>query len=299
MSINGGPAYTGVNYGNSGGSVSLTAGNAYQTTGSGTGGNINLTAGGNYGNSTNSGNINFYATVGTTVSQAMIIQGSNGAVGIGGLTAVPKQSSGTGIGLAMFAMDGANGSSSGPHIQYTTASDAYPVFQQLNWSHDNVSQCYDCYYTGSAWTTAGSSSQTPIQVYKIGSVLYFRSAAAAAAGSSISAWNNMLTMSSSGVAIGASGTNFNSIQSGSYTLSTSSGGVYITGTISFPNAFPSGVTPNIICTMNSAPTSNYNDTYVVHVRSKTNTGFVANIYRVDSAGGGWGQTPSINWIAWY
>lgn len=53
-----------------------------------------------------------------------------------------------GVGYAKLAIEGTNASSAGPHVQYTTATDNYPVRQDLNWSHDNVVLCLDCYYDG-------------------------------------------------------------------------------------------------------------------------------------------------------
>ena len=54
-----------------------------------------------------------------------------------------------GIGYAKFCIDGANGSSLGPHIQYTTSLDDYPLFQQLNWTHDDIRLYFDSYFDGS------------------------------------------------------------------------------------------------------------------------------------------------------
>lgn len=61
-----------------------------------------------------------------------------------GTTAVPHG----GVGAAMGAVDGANASTSGPHWQFTTASDDYPLMQILNWQHDDVRILFDAYYDG-------------------------------------------------------------------------------------------------------------------------------------------------------
>lgn len=81
-----------------------------------------------------------------------------GKVGIN-TTTVPHGS----VGHAMFAMDGANNDTDGPHVQYTTASDDYPIFQQLNWGHDNISLNFDMYYDGS-WRSSDAGSN--YQIYK-------------------------------------------------------------------------------------------------------------------------------------
>lgn len=84
-----------------------------------------------------------------------------------GTTTIPSG----GIGYAKLAIEGTGSSSAGPHVQYTTPTDNYPLFQQLNWTHDNVALSFDGYFDGawkSATTTGGS-----FQLYKIGGLLRF------------------------------------------------------------------------------------------------------------------------------
>ena len=90
---------------------------------------------------------------------------NSGKIGIN-TTTVPHGS----VGHAMFAMDGANNDTDGPHVQYTTASDNYPIFQQLNWGHDNISLNFDMYYDGS-WRSSHSGSN--YQIYKTTNQLQF------------------------------------------------------------------------------------------------------------------------------
>jgi hypothetical protein len=95
-------------------------------------------------------------TGGTTQStnERMRIDG-DGDLGIG-LTAIPK---GT-IGMAKLGIEGANNSANGPHMQFTTASDNYPLLQVLPLTHDNVSLSFDGYWDGSNWkssTTTGGN----------------------------------------------------------------------------------------------------------------------------------------------
>lgn len=90
---------------------------------------------------------------------------NSGKVGVNTAT-VPHGS----VGHAMFAMDGANNDTDGPHVQYTTASDNYPIFQQLNWGHDNISFNFDMYYDGS-WRSSDAGSN--YQIYKYSDQLQF------------------------------------------------------------------------------------------------------------------------------
>ncbi|GAG31211.1 unnamed protein product, partial [marine sediment metagenome] len=75
-----------------------------------------------------------------------------GKVGIGTAT-IPHG----GAGYAMLALDGANASADGPHIQITTASNDYPLFQLLAYSHDNIALLFDSYYDGS-WKSSDAGS---------------------------------------------------------------------------------------------------------------------------------------------
>jgi hypothetical protein len=94
-------------------------------------------------------------TGGTTQStnERMRIDG-NGDVGIGTNT-IPKAA----VGAAKLAIEGTTASLSGPHIQYTTSSDNYPVLQNLNWAHDFVYNAYDAYFDGTwkSGTTSGGN----------------------------------------------------------------------------------------------------------------------------------------------
>jgi hypothetical protein len=122
---------------------------------------------------TSSADIVFGSGSGPTLpAETMRIKG-NGTVGIG-TASIPKN----GIGAAMLALDGPVNSPSGPHVQYTVATDNYPVFQQLNYSHDNLAQSFDAYWDGSGWRS--SSANGSFQVYKINGQLNFNAGAAAA-----------------------------------------------------------------------------------------------------------------------
>ena len=158
--------------------------------------------------------------------------GSDGNVGIG-TAVVPKG----GIGNAKFGIDGANGSATGPHIQYTTSADNYPVFQQLNWAHDNVALSADAYYDGSAWRA--SSTSAAFQLYKINGALNFNYAAATTAGSAITLSTAMSIGSSGRVKVNdLAGTGYRPV------LADASGNLYTVGgsgnKVTFSNTTTSG-----------------------------------------------------------
>jgi hypothetical protein len=99
------------------------------------------------------------------------------------------------------------------------------------------------------------------------------------------------------------GTQINNLQAGNTAIPTlsgcSGGGCVQTVTISYN--FPSGVTPNIICTVQSQSGTSYSDVYATQVKSKTNTSAVINVCRTDAYynGEGWGQNATLSWMAWY
>lgn len=112
-----------------------------------------------------------------------------GSLGIGTST-IPHGS----VGAAKFAIDGANASVSGPHIQITTATDDYPVFQQLNWSHDNISLAFDAFYDG-AWKSSDAGSS--FLITKLNDKLEIRYDSGIAQGGDIT-WNSGIALDTSG-----------------------------------------------------------------------------------------------------
>lgn len=87
-------------------------------------------------------------------TQMFVVDGSLGTVwtdtavpfGIG-TAAVPHG----GVGMGLFAIEGADSSTSGPHVQYTTATNDFPLFQQRNWAHNDIQLAFDAYYDGTNW----------------------------------------------------------------------------------------------------------------------------------------------------
>ena len=127
-------------------------------------------------------------TIGTGGTPVATID-SSGNVGIN-TTTIPHG----GVGYAKFAIDGTNANAAGPHVQYTTSTDNYPVLQQLNWSHDNISLNFDSYYDGQ-WRSSDAGSN--FQIYKNADLFTIYYDSGIAPGSALS-WNAGLTLNPSG-----------------------------------------------------------------------------------------------------
>jgi hypothetical protein len=108
------------------------------------------------------------ATLDTEVSSRSISLQSNsgGSVGIGTITSPHG-----GIGTAKLAIEGANANAAGPHIQFTTASDDYPLLQVLPWTHDNVNLLFDSYFDGLNFRSSDAGSS--LRMEKTGDKLKF------------------------------------------------------------------------------------------------------------------------------
>jgi Chaperone of endosialidase len=62
------------------------------------------------------------------------------------------------VGAARLILEGPNGNGTGPHQAFYTTADNFPLRQFLNWSHDSVWDCFDCYHDGAAWRNSNASS---------------------------------------------------------------------------------------------------------------------------------------------
>ncbi len=90
------------------------------------------------------------------------------------------------------------------------------------------------------------------------------------------------------------GTSFSKLQAGTYTVgSNASTGVKVV-TLTFPSAFTT--VPKIVITPRNE--NGINDIVVISTRNITTTNAVILIYRVDAAGGTWGQNLQFDWFAW-
>ena len=100
------------------------------------------------------------ATSATSFTDYLTVLTNSGFVGIGRID--PPN---------LLSLYGAPSSMSGPHFCAHTSSDAYPLFQQLNWAHDNIAQGFDCYWDGT--TFRASQVGACFQIYKHNQQLNF------------------------------------------------------------------------------------------------------------------------------
>lgn len=104
---------------------------------------------------------------------------STGNVGIG-TTTVPHG----GIGAAKLAIEGANASTAGPHVQFTTDTDDYPLMQQFHWQHDQMGHVWDG-YTSNGSTYASSDAGSNFLQLKNGDLMRFFASSGNAQGAAI------------------------------------------------------------------------------------------------------------------
>jgi hypothetical protein len=130
--------------------------------------------------------------VGQTLTAATF--SNSGNVNIGSLLKVPTITSTTISNAGTFTMkNSADSSMSGTHLWYYHQSDNNPLFQQLNWAHDNISLNFDsCYNSG--WF-AGLCNAS-YQIYKTGGSLNFNYAKKPA--TSTITWSTAMSINSNG-----------------------------------------------------------------------------------------------------
>jgi hypothetical protein len=112
-----------------------------------------------------------------------------GNVGIG-TDEIPHE----GIGWAKVAIDGVDFDEAGPHMQFTTDADNYPVIQIFPWGHDDSSINFDSYYDGS-WRS--STTDQNFQILASAGRLRFRYDTGVAAGAVLS-WNEGIALRDDG-----------------------------------------------------------------------------------------------------
>lgn len=99
---------------------------------------------------------NYPLGIGTNGTMRIWVQNATGGVGVN--TAVIPRG---GYGMAQLAIHGTNASAaSGPHTQWTTSSDAYPLAAVYPWAHDNVSIGFDAFNDGTNWRMGDASGST-------------------------------------------------------------------------------------------------------------------------------------------
>ncbi|KKL20422.1 hypothetical protein LCGC14_2455620, partial [marine sediment metagenome] len=115
---------------------------------------------------------------------------TNNRLGIGTLT-IPHG----GVGSAKFAIDGTNANVAGPHLQFTTTSDNYPLMQILNWRHDDISIRFDSYWDGANKSSDAGSNYAIFKVSDSFKIMYDSGVAKGAA----VAWNDGIVLNTSGL----------------------------------------------------------------------------------------------------
>jgi hypothetical protein len=140
------------------------------------------------------------------------VDSTNERAGIG-TAAIPHG----GVGLAKLAVEGANSSAAGPHMQFTTASDDYPLLQMLPFAHDNVALSFDAYLdSGLGWKSSDPGSN--FQIYKLTDVLRIRYDSGITAGNAIT-WNEGIALTASGgVGIGTAAVPHGAIGGGIFAI---------------------------------------------------------------------------------
>ena len=144
-------------------------------------------------------NINYGSGVaagGNAVMNPGIILDAAGKVGMGTVT---PMAAGGGV-LELYGP--AFSPSDSPSFQAVVDTDAYPIFQNLNYSHDNVALNFDMYYQGGTWYSADPGSN--FQIYKISDVLKFTYDSGVAAGVTPTMNDGIVMTSAGDVGIGTS-----------------------------------------------------------------------------------------------
>ena len=130
------------------------------------------------------------------------VDSTNERVGIGTAT-IPHG----GVGWAKFAIDGTNASVAGPHIQFTTSLDNYPLMQILNYRHDDISIRFDSYWDGANKSSDAGSNYAIFKVSDLFKIMYDSGVAKGGA----VAWNDGIVLNTSGM-VTASGLTLNGTQ---------------------------------------------------------------------------------------
>ena len=100
-----------------------------------------------------------------------------------------------------FKITGPNSSILGGHIYAYSSADAYPLFQQLNYNHGNISINFDMYWSNT-WMNS-TSTLNGFQIFKSGNNLQFQTTAIATAGTTVSLVPVLTLQPNGNVGIGA------------------------------------------------------------------------------------------------
>ena len=114
---------------------------------------------------------------GAQADAILVMDHETGHIGIGTET-TPRG----GVGIGIVAIHGLDFSAEGPHMQFTTSVDNYPLLQILSYAHDNVQLGFDYYWDGSSHISSDAGSN--FRLLKSSDSLYVSFNAGTAAGSS-------------------------------------------------------------------------------------------------------------------
>lgn len=140
-----------------------------------------------------------FATVGAALAQTttppLFKVGSSGIVGVG----VDPDDASKGISFSKMAVSGADENKAGPHIQFNTVADNYPLLHILPWRHDNVSLNFDAYYDGAQWRSSlpAGGTNAAYSIYKLANQLQFRYAASTGQGNAFN-WSTAMSIDNTG-----------------------------------------------------------------------------------------------------
>ena len=103
-----------------------------------------------------------------------------------------------------LTVNGDDSSISGPHVAFLSHIDEYPIYQQLNWTHDSISTGYDAFYDGSNWIS--SSTNANFVLTKTDSALVYGASANNSPGNIFTGSTAMAITSNAFVGFGTSNT---------------------------------------------------------------------------------------------
>lgn len=93
-----------------------------------------------------------------------------------------------------ISVSGPNGTGDGPNISFKTSLDSYPLLETLNYTHDNITICFDCYYAV-GWKSSDAGSN--YSIHKGSDLFTIRYDSGIAAGGAIT-WKSGLSLDTSG-----------------------------------------------------------------------------------------------------
>jgi len=114
-------------------------------------------------------------------------------VGIG-TTTIPHG----GIGVAKFAIEGTDSNAAGPHVQFTTSINDYPLMGIFPWAHDSIAIFFDSYYDGAYKSSDAGSSFALMKGLSLAGDTFGIMYDVAAEGAAIT-WNDGIVLNTSGI----------------------------------------------------------------------------------------------------